>query len=198
MNQLLDRTNPAEFFKSEVETALRHQQVEASTEASFYLVNLLASHLGNPAISAGAEMGDEQAPLAVRLLGALEMPGPAERILALRSLGDFALFTSGLFSDRLLAGLNDLAYYIDIGATAYAHVGEMQIGKMYAQIFRELADGFGSFVDVLSEVSEHTQLANNRNLLSMYETWLQTGSRHQEARLLRMGLAPVRGRENTN
>lgn len=194
MNGLLDSRTPTEFFKSELETALEHQKVSASEDVSFYLVNLLASRLCSPSLSTAYACGEEDAPLAVRLLDAISKQATGERVCALRDLGDFALLMSGLFSDRIMRGSNDISYYISIGSNAYGWLSGLHPGKVYPDLFHDLAARFARFVDVLSEVSERTQLSNNQNLLALYEFWLSTGSRRREERLLRMGLTPVRTR----
>ncbi|MBI2841212.1 MAG: hypothetical protein HYX75_23080 [Acidobacteria bacterium] len=191
MTSWLDSRSPTEYFKSEVESALEHQKVSASEDASFYLVNLLASRIRSGPTQ-GPQTESEEEPLAVRLLAAMSHPGLSEQICAMREVGDFALFMSGIFSDRLVRSSVDIAYYIGIGSNAYTWLSQAHPGRLYPSLFQELAARFTPFVDVLSEVSEHAQLSNNQNLLALYEFWLSTGSRRREGRLLRMGLAPRR------
>lgn len=196
MSDWIDNRTPVEFFKLEVETALQHQRVRTSEDVSFYLVNLLTSKLRSE--PAGGEPVGEESSFAEMLLGAMSRKLPAERLMALREVGDLALFMSGIFSDRLVRGTNDIGYYIDIGRSAYSHLSDLHSGRLYSELFNELARRFGRFVDVLSEVSEHTQIAGSPSLLSLYEFWLSTGSRRREARMLRLGLAPVRAKGRFN
>ena len=54
----------------------------------------------------------------------------------------------------------------------------------------ELAEKFGMFVEVLSEVSERTSCASNTDLLRLYEKWLKTGGRRSGQLLVERGVVP--------
>jgi hypothetical protein len=155
-------------------------------------VNLLASSLRGHALQP-AERGYDETPLAltyVRALGASRY----ERALLLRSLGDASLFVAGFFADSLKGKMADATYYNALGRQAYRRLSrEDRSSGLGGDVFGELAGRFGAFADVLSEVSETTQLASTRSLLQLYERWLQTGSRRAAALLAERGITPVKG-----
>ena len=57
-------------------------------------------------------------------------------------------------------------------------------------LFEELADEFGSFVELLAEVGGRTRLEAPLDLLSVYDRYVETGSIGDRARLVRLGLVP--------
>ena len=182
---LVHGDTPLTFFHGLVEDALEHQHVRPLEETTFYLVSLLAGFV-NPE-HPGASLTDD--PLAVRLAAALQTAGSARRE-GLRRVGDLSLFISGFFPDSLTRTLVDVDYYIAVGGAAYGSLGR-EGDDARAATFAELAQRFAEFVDVLTEVSEHTTAAPNSDLLRLYDRWMRTGSRRSGARLVERGILPV-------
>jgi hypothetical protein len=175
------RESAVEYFKDLVEGALAHQRITAGELTSFYVVQLLAGFLQRPAEDAGE-------PLALKLANALEADDVRQRV-TLREIGDLSLFISGFFSDSLRRKLVDVDYYAAIGGYAYNVLRRWETDT-FSPVFGELADKFGAFVDVLSEVSERTACSSNADLLRLYEKWLKTGSRHSGQLLVERGVVP--------
>jgi len=151
---------------------------------SFYVVNMLTGfiHLDHPA-------GASDQPLAVTFAKALQAAGIAQRD-GLRKVGDLSLFISGFFSDSLTRSLVDVDYYIQLGGCAYGSLARQAPSDTFGDVFDELSEKFGEFVDVLSEVSERTSLTSNTDLLRLYEKWLRTGSRRSGDLLVARGIVP--------
>jgi hypothetical protein len=185
---LQDQT-PEEYFKSLVEGALTRQHLEATPLTEYYLVNMLCRFVRPSSRIAFAD--DSSEPLALRLRRALESAG-LEKRERLRNLGDFSLFTSGFFSDSLIRKVVDVDYYVSMGEYAYGSLSRRD-EEALGEVFGELASKFVGFVDVLSDVSEHTTLASNADLLRIYERWLRTGSRKEGQQLLERGILPSSG-----
>ena len=187
---VLQAKSPDEYFKDLVEGALARQHLHATDLTSYYLVNLLCRFVRPHARIAYADDG----PLALRLKRALESVGLEQRE-RLRNLGDFSLFTSGFFSDSLYRKVVDVDYYVSMGEYAYASLGRRD-EEALGDVFSELARKFVGFVDVLSDVSEHTSLAPRSDLLRTCERWLRTGNPRDARRLFDRGIlaAPGSGR----
>jgi hypothetical protein len=134
----------------------------------------------------------EQA-LAEALLAAQRNHG-VDRIRRMRGLGDHALFVSGFLADSLLGGAVDASYYRQIGCSAYGDVVKGLRGSgesgVWTRLYRELAGGFGEFVEVLAEVGDRTRPGRPQNLLGVYDRYLRTGSTRDRELLLRAGHAP--------
>ena len=183
-DQMLRRESAIEYFKELVDGALAHQGLAAQELTAFYVVHLLASFMQRPA---GSREGDD-APLAVRLAHALDSGGVEQRA-SLRQIGDLSLFVSGFFSDSLNRKLVDVDYYASIGGHAYQALSRFESDTL-SSVFAELADKFGGFVDVLSEVSDRTSCTSNAELLRLYEKWVKTGSPRAGQLLVERGVVP--------
>ena len=186
---LLHDQTPEEYFRDLIETALTRQHLHATELTEYYLVNLLCRFVRPSARIAFAD--DSGEPLALRLRRALESGGQEQRE-RLRNLGDFSLFTSGFFSDSLARKVVDIDYYVSMGEYAYASLGQRD-EDAFGDVFAELARKFVGFVDVLADVSEHTTLASNADLLRLYDKWIRTGSPREGQRLLDRGILPSPG-----
>jgi hypothetical protein len=174
---------PVEYFKEQVESALARQHVEAGHLTEYYLVNLLCQYVRLDARG----NADHRQPLALRLIRAMETGGVEQRA-RLRSLGDFSLFTTGFFSDSLNRRSVDVDYYVSMGEYAYGSLSRAE--DDFREVFAELARKFVGFSDVLADVSEHTGLASNHDVLRLYEKWLRTGSHRDGQRLIERGIVP--------
>jgi hypothetical protein len=175
------RESAVEYFKGLVDGALANQRMRPGELTAYYVVNLLAGFLQRPA-------GQDDEPLALRLVRALESRGTQQRA-SLREIGDVSLFISGFFSDSLRRKLVDVDYYVSIGGSAYTALSRIDADAL-SPVFCELAEHFGRFVDILSEVSERTSCTSNADLLRLYEKWLKTGSRRSGQLLVERGVVP--------
>ena len=178
------RESAVEYFKELVVGALEHQHVDATELTSFYVVQLLAGFVQQPAIDGAADDG----PLAIRLARALESGGVRQRA-GLKQVGDVSLFMSGFFSDSFRRKLVDVDYYVSIGGYAYNALSRVE-SDTFSAVFAELGEKFVAFVDVLAEVSERTSCVSNADLLRLYEKWLKTGSPRSGQLLAERGVVP--------
>ncbi len=169
-----------EYFKDLVDGALARQRISAGELTAFYVVQLLASFL--------QRRTDDDEPLALKLARALDAGG-AEQRNCLKQIGDVSLFVAGFFSDSLRRKLVDVDYYAAIGGDAYSTLSRYETDT-FSTVFAELSENFGSFVDVLSEVSERSSCASNTDLLRLYEKWVKTGSRRGGQLLVERGVVP--------
>lgn len=193
--KLITGMNVREYFHDSVATAICNQQVDATEETVFYIVNLLTLFSRSEALYEQTPDGVMIRPLASFFEEALEAPCPEQRNAALQRLGDIALFVSGVFANSLNGRLVGVDYYIAMGGTAYGCLSDgvrsSQQGKALAGIFDELAAKFVAFVDVLGEVSENTHLGGGDvDLLRAFDLWARTGSKRAAQRLRRHGIEP--------
>jgi len=175
-------TQPQEFFRELVTQALGKQQVKTRPETEFYLVNLLNQFMT-------AERLTEE-PLALMMKDAIEQPEPRAQSEAFKRVGDVSLYVAGYFQDSLNRKVVDVDYYIDMGGTAYRAVATRSDETIFKSIYRELAEKFGSFVDVLADVSEQTSQKTERDILRLYELWVRTRSERAAKALQEAGILP--------
>lgn len=179
------------YFHELVSEAIKHQHVSADEHISFYLVNLLSQFTKAEQIRRNED--NIETPLAVLFCKA-QAENLETRTQTLKYLGDFSLFVSGFFQDSLNRKVVDLDYYVSMGGGAYAQLSSLATAhkkqELFGQIFSELAERFVQWMDVISEVSETSQLNNQTNLLRLYEKWLRTGSERMKELLAKQGIFP--------
>ena len=185
---LLPEQSPAEYFRDLVDSALSRQHLRTGELTSYYLVDLLCRFVQPDHRIPFND--DSTQPLALRLGRALETAGLEQRA-RLRNLGDFSLFMSGFFSDSFCRRLVDVDYYVSMGEYAYGSLGRRD-EDAFGEVFCELSRKFVPFMDVLSDVSEHTGGSSSRDVLRLYEKWLRTGSARDGQRLVDRGILPNR------
>lgn len=176
--------NPEEYFQGAVSGAVSSLKLEVSEHAQHYLVRLLVPT---------DEKGEPADTLAKQLAVALEQVQAEQRAQRLRQLGDYSLYIAGFFSDSLSRKLVDVDYYIGMGGAAYENVARLEEKRTKATVFRELAEKFPRFIDVLSVISEETGFnpASHQDLLRVYDLWLKTGAKKFEKQLVKAGINPT-------
>jgi len=193
---LITGTTPVEYFQASIGAAMERQSVSADDDTVYYLVQLLNHFIHAENLFDVTDDGVELRPLAFLYADAVQSRSSVDRQLALRRLGDVALFISGLFADSLDRKAVDVDYYIAMGGGAYGHLAETLQGTLRGRamgaVFRELAGKFVAFVDVLGEVGETMHQREQRTLLRLYELWLRTGSPRLARRLRDLGIEPNR------
>jgi hypothetical protein len=184
----IERSIPRVLFAELLAGALQKVQLKPSPMAIAYLVELLDERV----LENLDALEGEQA-LAEALLIAQRNHG-VDRIRRMRGLGDHALFVSGFLADSLLGGAVDASYYQQIGCSAYGDVVSGLRGRgesgVWTRLYRELAECFGDFVEVLAEVGDRTRPGLPQNLLGIYDRYLCTGSTRDRELLLRAGHLP--------
>lgn len=182
------------YFHELVNDAIQHQHLKPDEHVSFYLVNLL-SHFTKSENIQRREDGEET-PLAILYCQA-QSESPEVKARLLKYLGDFSLLVSGFFQDSLTRKVVDVDYYISMGGAAYSQLSSPGLFRkqqaLFSQIFSELSDHFVKWVDVISEVSEVSQINSHQNLLRLYEKWIRTGSDRLRELLSQRGIIPLEG-----
>ena len=182
-----------EFCRDSVDAAMASNKVAVDDHTAHYVVNLLTVFVRSEALYDQMPPGPRLQPLALMLADAAEASGD-ERNMALRRMGDVALFVAGFMAgcmDRSPVGIN---YYVRMGGGAYhclaVSLPSSTRGRAIAPVYAELSARFMDLVDVLSEVRHVAGSSRDKDILRLYELWLTTGSQ-RAARLLRLlGIEP--------
>jgi hypothetical protein len=138
--------------------------------------------------------GTGMRPLAIMYRDALESRTEEVRRHNLQRLGDIALFISGFFSESLSRKAVDVDYYAGMGGAAYGTLAETR-PRSFArlamnEVFRELAEKFTAFMDVLAEVAQTAHVLSEKDILRLYEIWIHTGSPRARRQLEALGIQP--------
>ena len=181
------------YFEEVVDDAVRARRVDTSHATKQYLAGLLGDY------ARGVHSVEPlERPLTFLLQDALEQTG-AQRFERLRRIGDGVLYALGFFGARMTRRGADARYVMVVGSSAYGHAAAMLRlggGGGAPDVLRELADGYGRFVEVMTEIAEGTLASSadaDDRVLRMYERWRETGSERLASELVGLGLTPMRG-----
>ena len=182
-----------DHFRDQIQTSLKRQQVAVNDGTAGYLVDLLTRFADPRSLFSDTAEGPVLRALADHYADAAHADGAGQRKLALKALGDVALFIAGVFSGYLNRRLVDVDYYIAMGGSAYRDLHDFISARLAGGdgVFDELSRKFPQLVDVLAEVSEESRLGAPNDLLRQYELWLRTGSPRARAKLERRGIHPT-------
>jgi hypothetical protein len=165
------------FFYEVLNDALEAVHLDATEPAGWYLVSLLGDFTR-------ARIPDE--PLAVKL-ALSQVAGPGERVKTLKEVGDTSLYVAGYFAESLSRKLVASDYYIDLGRGAYAELAGRLGTHSITDVYRELADNFPAFVELLGEVRRRVDLAG-ADVTKLYEQWVLTRDAWIEKKLRALGV----------
>ena len=198
--QLTLVAQPEAFFHELVTKALSNRHLRTLPETEVYLVNLLNQFMSTENLYVRDANGNlREEPLALMVKEALEQSARQAQVLLFRQVGDVSLYKAGFFQESLNRKSVDVSYYIDMGGTAYQNVAAREGEKTMRHVFGELAERFSTFVDVFAEISEATTVARSeKDLLRMYDLWLQTGSDRAAKTLKEAGIIPTAVTRKTN
>ena len=118
---LIETQNLRSYFSEELTRASENQSIEIDEEVAAYLTQLLTEFSNPSALFDKTEDGIELKPLALYYLAAVEAENRESQNLALRRLGDIALFISGLFPASLNRKVMDVFPDGEYGKHAVTH-----------------------------------------------------------------------------
>jgi hypothetical protein len=189
-------TNLQEWFRHSLAAAAHRQHVSVEPATEHYMVNLMTGFARAENLYEQVDGRAGLKPLAMMLAEALESPSPVMRQVALQRLGDVSLFISGFFQDSLARKPVDVEYYARMGGSAYDTLSGLPLRTVrdhaLHSVFRELAEKFLQCVELLAEVAQQARVFDERDLLRLYDVYLQTGSRRAREALQSLGVVPSR------
>jgi hypothetical protein len=187
-------TNLDEWFRDSLGTALQKQQVSMDPATEHYMVNLLSCFARAENLYEVTRDGYGIKPLALMLADALETPSAHARHHALQRLGDVSLFISGFFQDSLARRAVDVDYYAKMGGGAYDTLSGLPPRTMREHalhsVFTELAAKFLHCVEAIADVAQQSRVFNERDVLRLYDLYLNTGSKRAQRALNGLGIVP--------
>lgn len=184
-----------DYFRLEIERISLNQGLSLEPEIKNYLSSLLVKFLNTPQLALklpGEEILSEpkdRTPTQFWL--EIQSLPLKQQYYALQILGDYSLFTSGFFNERIKKSLLDMDYYQALGGQAYYRAGEIQeniSAEKALNIFFSLADSFKKVTDVFAELYDKTLLTDNDGLLKLFERWEKSSSPHLERLLIQNGI----------
>jgi hypothetical protein len=193
---IMTNVNVQDYFHTQLQASLAHQQVPLGLPTVHYLARLLADFSNPHQLFEQTGQGLELKPLALHYADAVHADGAHQRNVALKRLGDIALFIAGMFAGSLTRKVVSVDYYAAMGGAAYRDLHALLTANFGDALtptpFAELATKFLALVDVLAEVAEESHLGVKYDVLRDYETWLRTSSPRALRRLHVAGIVPSR------
>jgi hypothetical protein len=185
--------SPRQYFVEIVETGFSKRNLKTIPAVQNYLVELLEFYLDAKNLFEKEidETGNKKpSTLAEMYLTASGLNG-SERHDLLKKLGDKTLYISGFFGDSLNRKLVDIEYYAEMGGAAYASLADISRTNSLVQVYRTFSERFLDFVDVLTYISHQTMVQSDKNVLRLYDRYMQTGSEVARDKLLEMGFLTI-------
>jgi len=189
----LETKHLLEYFKEAVENARSRLKVDISENTEFYLVDLLSRYTDVKALSDQAIENKTQTFAELYLKSQGETHG--RRALILKYIGDTTLFLTGYFSDSFERSLVDIDYYASLGRSSYRDLLDLLAARVIQwkldEVFDELSEKYTDLMDVIAEVAASDGPRHAEGLLRLYERWLRTKSKRDEALLRKKGVIPL-------
>lgn len=166
------------FFFEQLEQAQAAPRTNRlGQEIEAYLVHMLAAHARRTNLA-----GRTSPALATQFLAARE-----QGAIALREVGDRALYIAGVVPRSLERTPVDVAYVAGIGEAAYREVAAR---KARLEVFARLAERFREIVGVLGRMLtlDKPDDPEQADLLALYERWRRTSDPDDARTLLAAGV----------
>ena len=194
-DEVLDRSGSIKvYFYQSLNLICEKRSTDASESSLAYIVNLLCQYVrADQFFEWNQETGYDLRPLALLYGEAVNSVDGQHRMSTLRRLGDIALFVSGLFGPSLARKPAGVDYYIDMGGGAYGWLSDSLEGRsnqpLNSDVFRELSERFGDFVNVLDEFADCSSLRSDKDLITLYEQWLRNNDPSVARKISEKGVA---------
>jgi len=103
----------------------------------------------------------------------------------LRDIGDQCLLVSGLYPQTAVKRQVGVAYYVDLGRSAYHHISTVA-QQGIAELYQQLAESFILLMDLLQIIRQYSSPALEP--IAALELWQRTGSRAAYSQISDSGL----------
>ncbi len=192
VNELVETQDVRGFFHEAVTDLVDERKISVADETIVYVANMLAVFIRTDRLYEWTPQGPTLTPLAMLYGEVLQATSNKQKRQMLQRLGDVALFVSGIFGESFSRKTYDVDYYIGMGGAAYGSLSECLGSQaqelMSARIFAELSKFFSDFVQVLTDLYEHSEVKDDRDILKYYELWMRTRSQRAAKKLRSVGI----------
>lgn len=161
------------FFFEQLEQA-QNRERKLGEEIEAYLVHMLAAHARRPNVA-----GRTSPALATQFLAARE-----QGAVALREVGDRALYIAGVIPRSLDRTPVNVDYVVGIGEAAYR---EVHVRKAKLEVFARLAERFRDIVATLGKMLALDK-DEQTDLLALYERWRRSSDPADAKKLIAAGV----------
>lgn len=183
---------PEAHFTEVVKEACENRQIKTQPMVEVYLVRLLQHYLDSKNLHSTQTDSSERPPetFAEMYLQALNAESNKRREL-MRVVADKSLYLTGFFGDSFQRKTVDIEYYADIGSAAYSNLHTWCRADGLSPVYKIFSKRFMDFVEVLSYISEKSQVQADQNVLRLYDRYLRTGSELAREKLNELGVVTL-------
>ena len=180
------------YFAELVKEGMEFRKIHADPNVEIYLTSLLNHYLDARNLFEDPELEPKiKTPKTLaEIYLVAQNSEPSLRFELLKKLGDRSLYISGFFADSLQRKLVDVDYYAEMGGTAYGELANTAQDSI-AHVYRMFSKRFVEFVDVLSYISQSSQVQNDQNILRLYDRYIKTGSELAREKLIENGIVAL-------
>ncbi len=178
----MERVKPAtvtdlmDYFTLELKSVMELHRLSAREGSILYLASLLSKNIETERFFGVGADGKPSDTLLTELYIQYLQAREEEKRIILQRLGDLCLMISGYFAESIRKKIVDIGFYFGMGGSAYYALSSMVQERESKQTFDELSTKFQCFSNVLGEMSERSGLQSNKDVLKLYERWIETGS----------------------
>ncbi|MEZ4870930.1 MAG: hypothetical protein R2827_01540 [Bdellovibrionales bacterium] len=178
-----------EFFAQSVEEAFTSLKVEGVPQVKTYIASLLNYFMFTDNLFEVCETSGKRKSITMAelFLKANQLES-RQKEKQLKRLGDMSLYMSGFFGDSFKRKIIDIDYYISIGGSAYGSLSALVSEDLMARTYENIAENFVRYVDILTYISQKTNVQSNEDLLRLYDRYIATGSELAKEQLAELGL----------
>lgn len=200
---LIKATSLQAYFHEMLCEARRAHNFEATPASEHYVVTLLESFAHADHLFGVDASGQRQDKALAMMLHDAVFGEPGASTDHYRRLGDVALYIAGFFADSLRGRSVGVSYYIGMGQGAYSTLSNAfpgSKGRVWREIFAELADTFSRWVEVLWDLSEKMGLSaslSSQGTVELFERLQRAEGSHSQrinTELITRGISPSLGK----
>jgi hypothetical protein len=188
-NTVLTDLSVKDLFVPLLISAGEDLKFEINPVSENYLLTLLEASLFTDRVFAvNHSTGTYSEPMiSERFLSALQEEQKSKKCALLKKLGDSILFRAGFFAEALKRKLSGLNYHIQMGSSVYSSLYSDSKNPVY----EDLSLRFSGYVDLISNVGQKVNLKNREDVLTLFDRYIEAGSKGAESKLIKLGFDPV-------
>ena len=195
-NTVLTDLSVKDLFVPLLVSAGKDLKFELNPVAEDYLLSLLeASIFTDRVFAMNQSTGVYDEPMiSERFLLALREEQRLKKCALLKKLGDSILFRAGFFAEALKRKLSGLSYHIKMGSTVYSSL----YSDSKNPVHEDLSLRFSGYVDLISNVGQKVNLKKGEGVLTLFDRYIEAGSKGAESELIRLGFNPLEIKKASN
>lgn len=179
-------TSLTDYFCKQLNIHAEHLQSPPHADTRWHIGNLLDRLGRSDQLFTYQEGQMTLRPLVLLYSDAVEANNERQRCLLLQNLGDMALFLGALFPERWARKGIGKDYFVGMGGGAYDYLADN--ARANNHIFAELANTFTRMLELVARTCSKKQQMSAREILALYQRWLQSHDPMIEAQLRALGI----------